>query len=269
MKLLNKARNIFLTITIAILFLMYSCGNDPIVPSDPVGKLKFEFYHLIDNSKIVFDSLIYFNEAGNKYLINEIQYFISDVEIHNDDGSSIILNEWNDIHYIDTDMESSQEYTFKEDISTGTYSAISFTFGIVDSKNESLMFVNPPHSFMFWPENLGGGYHYMKLNGKWINEDNLLAPFNFHLGRGQIYYSFPDSISDYIDNSFRINMQNVSYNIMADQTTTIVINMNMNKWFSNPNTYDHNYWGGDIMQNQEAMSHAIENGHDVFTYTLK
>ncbi len=29
--------------------------------------------------------------------------------------------------------------------------------------------------------------------------------------------------------------------------------------------YDHNYWGGAIMQNQPAMHMAKENGFDVFT----
>ncbi len=266
---LNKLKILFPILSITALCLLYSCGDDTITPETPVGKLKFEFVHLVDNSELVFDSLLYYNEAGNNYLINEIQYFISDIRITGEDGSSMDLNEWNDIYYVDTDLQSSQELKFKEDITIGTYSMISFTMGLIDSQNESLMFVNPPQSFMFWPENLGGGYHYLKLNGKWINDDNLLAPYNFHLGRGQIYHSYPDSITGFIDNSFRVEMQNSEYNIDTDQTTTIIINMNVDRWFSNPNKYDHNHWGGDIMQNQDAMNEAAENGHDVFTYTVK
>jgi hypothetical protein len=35
-------------------------------------------------------------------------------------------------------------------------------------------------------------------------------------------------------------------------------------WFKNPNTFDFNYWGGDIMQKQDAMKVGCENGQDVF-----
>ena len=40
--------------------------------------------------------------------------------------------------------------------------------------------------------------------------------------------------------------------------------MHVDRWFKNPNTYDHNEWGGDIMQKQESMRLGCENGHDVF-----
>ena len=44
-----------------------------------------------------------------------------------------------------------------------------------------------------------------------------------------------------------------------------LISRNIENWFKNPNTYDHNQWGGDIMQNQPAMKIAAENGWNVFT----
>jgi hypothetical protein len=40
--------------------------------------------------------------------------------------------------------------------------------------------------------------------------------------------------------------------------------MNIESWFQTPHIYDHNYWGGAIMQNQAAMQMAKENGFDVF-----
>jgi hypothetical protein len=185
------------------------------------------------------------------------------------DGSSISLTNWEDIHYVDTDIDKTQKYTFKDEVAIGIYDKLSFTFGIVGEKNNSLMFVNPPESFMFWPENLGGGYHYMKLNGKWINEIEQVSPYNFHLGIGQIYYSYPDSITGFIQNYFTINMQDTSFEIKENETCNLEIVMNVENWFRSPNTYNHNQWGGDIMQKQEAMQLAVENGNDVFTYNIK
>jgi len=255
-----------------MMFSASSCDTpepEPEPVSHPSGKLNFEFLHEIDGNEIIYDTFLYVNEAGNNYLVSEIQYFISDVTLHRNDTAAIQLISWEDIHYVDTDIPESQTYTFKDKIAIGTYDKISFTFGIVGEKNNSLMFVNPPESFMFWPENLGGGYHYMKLNGKWINELEQVSPYNFHLGIGQIYYSYPDSITGFVQNYFTVVMDNFPIEIIKDETTSLEIVMNVDNWFRSPNTYDHNIWGGDIMQKQEAMQLAVENGSDVFTYNIK
>jgi hypothetical protein len=231
-------------ITILIMTLnVSSCSSDNAEPdpiSLPSGSLSFEFLHEIDGSEIIYDTFLYVNEAGNNYLVSEIQYFISDVTLHKNDTTSIQLISWEDIHYVDTDISESQTYTFKDEITIGTYDKLSFTFGIIEEKNNSLMFVNPPESFMFWPENLGGGYHYMKLNGKWINELEQVSPYNFHLGIGQIYYSYPDSITGFVQNYFTVEMNDFPIEIIENETRNIEIVMNVENWFRSPNTYNHN-----------------------------
>jgi len=42
--------------------------------------------------------------------------------------------------------------------------------------------------------------------------------------------------------------------------------MHVDEWFNNPDIYDHNQYGGDIMENQEAMSKACGNGWNVFEF---
>lgn len=254
---------------IAATLIISSCDNNTADPVISSGKLKLEFLHYIDGQPIIYDSLMYHNEAGNHYLVSEIQYFISDITLHKDNGSNLLLDGWEDIHYVDTDIEESSTYSLKDDIAIGNFNKISFTFGISEGKNNSLMFVNPPESFMFWPENLGGGYHYLKLNGKWINESEQVSPYNFHLGIGQIYYSYPDSITGFVQNYFNVEMPELLFDIKENETTTLQIIMNVDSWFSTPHSYDHNHWGGDIMQKQDAMQQAVENGYDVFSYNTK
>ena len=53
--------------------------------------------------------------------------------------------------------------------------------------------------------------------------------------------------------------------MQSGQTLDFTIVMNVENWFKSPNVYDHNNWGGDIMQKQDAMKLACENGWDVFT----
>lgn len=258
-----KVTKSLIGLIILTLFLS-SCKKDPEPEQeDPAGKISFSFNHYCDGHPLDFDVRKYVNAAGNDYMVNEIQYFISDVKLHKADGSYYLIQAWKDIHYVDTDISGTQEWNVYDDIATGEYSSISFTFGINEDKNQSLMFTDPPESLMFWPEYLGGGYHYMKLNGKWLDTNDLERPYNFHLGIGQ-EYSATGEISGFIQNYFEVIIPASGFTVIHGETTTIDLVMHVDRWFKNPHTYDHNMWGGDIMQKQEAMKLGCENGTDVF-----
>ncbi|MBS4055704.1 MAG: hypothetical protein KGZ82_00135 [Bacteroidales bacterium] len=263
--------------------------NDNQKESPATGSITIHIRHTVDGNPLITDSLMYTNEAGNHYLINEIQWFISDISLVADDGSNIALDADNSAYYVDTDIPESMRIQAWMPVPAGHYKGIAFTFGLDEANNISNRFVNPPESFMFWPEYLGGGYHYMKLNGKWINEDGLKAPFNFHLGTGQIYtgsdrdilFDFgasnqylhcegfhpPQKLSPvvaFVPNYFRVNLTGTDASLIDGGNLEFIIEMQVENWFRTPNTYDHNVWGGSIMQQQDALKSASENGHDVF-----
>ncbi len=249
---------------------MASCKESDDPPQPEPAHITFRFTHYNDGAPLQFDTMKYVNAAGNPYLVNEIQYFISDVKLHHPDGSYQLIDQWKDIHYVDTDLPETQVWQVFDAIDPGTVDHVSFTFGISEEKNQSLMFVNPPERDMFWPEYLGGGYHYMKLNGKWLADDGTVKPFNFHLGIGQIYAGGvidPDSITGFVQNYFEVNLPASAFEINPGDSLNFGIRMNVENWFRNPNTYNHDQWGGDIMQKQEAMHLACENGQkDVFSF---
>jgi hypothetical protein len=239
--------------------LLASCSDfNPKNPNSDFGKLKFQFSH-----DVKADTFNYINAAGNKFMISEIQYFISDIKLFTKQGDTVLLDKYEDIHYVDTDIPNSFIYAPGDSIPVGDYEKMSFTFGINEKKNKSMLFVNPPESFMFWPAVLGGGYHYMKLNGKWIDPEGNPKVFNFHLGIGQ-EYNVKGEITAYNQNYFEVNLANSSIQIRKGQMADIEILMQVENWFRNPNTWDFNTYGGKIMQNQEAVSKACSNGHDVF-----
>jgi len=252
-----------------VMLILGSCHDpDNPDPSAGTGKISIQFLHHFNGEYVVFDTLRYINESGNQMMFSEIQYFISDVTLHYHDGSSYLINKWKDIHYVDSDIPSTQTWEVFDSIPAGNVDSISFTFGINEEKNQSFIFVNPPESLMFWPDILGGGYHYMKLNGKWMNLQQQLSPFNFHLGIGQIYDN-ENNITGFIQNSFRTGAELPVYSsyalvIQPNQTSGIALVMNVESWFKTPHTWDFNTWGGDIMQNQAAMNVACENGKDLF-----
>lgn len=256
-------------LAIIVVFALVRCSKSD-NPTQREGKIEFNFTQYNQNLPLKYDTMIYTNEAENQYQVSEIQYFISDVKFYRSDGTFQLISQDEDIHYVDTDIPETQLWQVTDPVKAGNYDKISFIFGISEEKNQSNMFVNPPERDMFWPEALGGGYHYMKLNGKWLAANDEIKPFNFHLGIGQTYAGGVinvDSITGFVQNYFEVDLPNSGFSIKNGDTLRFEIRMNVENWFRNPHIYDHNYWGGMIMQNEEAMKTACENGkEDVFSF---
>ncbi|HLF34015.1 MAG TPA: MbnP family protein [Cyclobacteriaceae bacterium] len=261
---------LFIRLLVLIVLGIYfgSCHDEPGPVMNPdTGRIRFKFLHYADGKPLIEDSMIYVNSAGNPYEVNELMYFISDVRLSGSDGVKKNIDEWKDIHYADIEIPSTLTWEVFDDIPAGTYDSITFIFGITAAKNKSFMFVNYPEAKMMWPDMLGGGYHYMMINGKWLDPGHLKQIYNFHLGIGQLYKSNVikyDSIYAYVQNYFSVNLPGSSFTIQKDHTTEIEVIMNIDSWFKTPHDFDFNFWGGDIMQNQPAMRMAKENGADVF-----
>ena len=221
---------------------------------DRHGDLTLVVSHEVDGQPLVADTLCYTTEAGNRFLVTEVQWFLSKVELHDAPGQWIPVG---DAFYIDTNSPESLSFRITS-IPIGYYDELRFTFGFNDADNVTGRFSNPPERDMFWPEPLGGGYHYMKLNGRYLDSDGNLAPMNIHLGRGQ-----NAGFTEFLDNSFSVEIP-IDLVIQVDGNACLNLVMNIDNWFRNPHTYDINAFGSAIMQNQEAQRILKENGHDVF-----
>lgn len=246
--------------------ILFSCKHkDPDIdpPVVSTGKIVFKFVHNVDAQPIVVDTFKYTNAAGNLYQISELQYFISDIKLNKADGGIVTIDGSDWIHYVDTDIPSTSTWNVSKNITACSYNSITFTFGINDSKNISNMFPNPPERDMFWPDYLGGGYHYMKFNGKYKDTANLTKTFNYHLGRGQVYDTL-GNITGFIANEFEVTLPASSFTLLKDETKEIQIVMNIEFWFK-PHIFDFYVIGGSIMQNQQAMLLGKLNGPGVFS----
>ena len=255
---------ISLIITIIIFTMLYSCEEKE---SDP-GRIKLSFNEKVDRELLKTDTLAYVNEAGNHYMVNEVQYFISKFTLYFNNGESYTVKDNMGIHYVDSDIHDSRYWSVPDDIPSGYPDSIVFVFGLDEADNQSNIFLNPPESNMFWPEQLGGGYHYMKMNGKYLNNNGIQAPFNFHLGIGQTYDT-TGQVTGFVQNYFKVSfplviLSSLPVEIKPNQTTNLILTMNIESWFKTPNTWDFNTMGVMMMQNQEAMHAACENGRDVF-----
>lgn len=219
----------------------------------------------VNGKSLVTDSLCYENEAGNQFLITEIQWFLSNIELKNEAGDWIMLHQTglsdtldvSRVYYIDTDIPESQTL-HSSPVKVGHYTAIRFTFGLDESDNQTGLFTDPPESEMFWPEMLGGGYHYMKLNGKYLNAEDRLAPMAIHLGIGQ-----NEDCTEFYQNYFIVELP-IEFNVKVNTENQLDLTMVIDNWFRNPNTIDFDEFGSHIMQNQTAQRLLKGNGKDVF-----
>ena len=202
----------------------------------------------VNNEPLITDTLCYHNEAENEFLITEIQWFVSKWELQDEQGRWITSDK---IFYIDTNTPESQTLRI-DSIPIGKYEKVRFTFGLDEIDNLSGRFSDPPESNMFWPEQLGGGYHYMKLNGKFVNEAGQLVPLNIHLGR--LHEE---------DNHFTVQLP-IDFSITENTENQLHLTMIIDNWFRSPNLYDFDEWGSAIMENPTAQRILKENGNDVF-----
>ncbi|MBQ9436145.1 MAG: hypothetical protein IJU33_08480 [Bacteroidales bacterium] len=208
----------------------------------------------------------YVNAAGNVYEIQEIKFFISDVRLIKNSGEEVKVLDDESIHYVDYDIPATLSWKLHKPLPAGEYKALAFTFGLSEKDNVSHRFPNPPESNMSWPETLGGGYHYMQINGKWQSAGEM-KPFNLHTGIGQVKLG---KETEYVHNDFQVILpfsecEPLTPCVISATPVTVNVWMNINNWFTSPRDYDFEVFGGSIMQNQEAQQIIKENGHDVFS----
>ena len=102
---------------------------------------------------------------------------------------------------------------------------------------------------MVWPITMGGGYHYMKLEGSFDN-DIIIDNYNTHTGPTMgMDYSFPNQ------SSISINVTDNTGNISLD------INMEINNWYQDPLTLSITENGimGDWASQQNLMINGMQN----------
>jgi len=246
MKLVIKAVFVFFIITVMLI----ACKKEKaLAPATPQSiHLKFVFSHTIDGAPVVLDTIKYLNKAGNLYSIINLKYFICNIVLHKGSDSIII----DDAHYVDIRDNATLTYSPSQLIANGSYDHISFIFGSDASKNKTNNFVNPPESNMEWPVPMGGGYHYMQLEGK-FDSATVVKNYNVHTGAlSGIPYYIPVHLSQ---STFTANGTDLTVNLA----------MNINKWFENPNTYNFNIYGDSMMGNDTAQKVLQQNGADVFS----
>lgn len=238
-----------IVVLLYIIFILFINDKDEITNNQ--HQLTFNIIHNVGKETLELDTIRYHNAFGNNYSVATLKYFISDFKLHKTDGEILRFDE---VHYIDASNLATLSFTPKRKVPDGNYSQVSFIFGLDLTQNSTGRFPNPPENKMEWPSVMGGGYHYLKLEGKYYSSDRT-NNFQAHTGQlnGDPYFvniALPES-------SFVVDGKDVLIRIIMD----------INKIWVNPNTLDLNDISG-IMGDSSIQRQLKENGVDIFSTGL-
>lgn len=239
-----------------ILFMLTSCSED----NNDISQIQitFNFSHNWDGtpvSNINFNSINYTNAKGDDLSITKLRYLISKITFQKPSGETFILNGYN---LVDVTNNMNLSFTPSNTIPNGDYSKVSFTFGFNNDDNYNENYPDLNSASWSVPGLLGGGYHYMQLEGKFIDNTATETGYTYHAIRA-VDNSGPTQV--FQDTFFEVNLGAVSIN----NNSTFNIEMNIAEWFKNPNTWDLNILNNALMPNFDAQILMFENGQNVFS----
>ena len=231
---------------IGLLFLFYSCKKDVLLPATPSGNsIDFQVTHVVEAELVVFDTIRYTNDAGNKYSVTRLEYYISTVVLKKSDGS---LVETSTANYINGRDSDALNFSLSA-IPSGDYVGLSLFVGLDSVTNQTNALPNNSENInMAWPVMMGGGYHFMKFEGHYEESIDVLG-YAVHLGTNTALVKVE------VNTPFSVNK--------AGEKMTL--EMNLNEWFRNPAIYNLYVDGSYTMGKDSLMEKIAANGVNVFT----
>ena len=233
---------IFFCLSISI---FSSCSSE-----DENIHITLNFTHNWDGVPITnqdFEMLKFTNANGEKVSVEKLRYLVSNIN----------LVESKNYHLINFN-ENKGTSIIISNLSNGTY-ALSFRFGFSDEDNEDGIYQDLNSVSFNVPGMLGGGYHFMQFDGKYIDNMGQEANFNYHAIKA-VDKTDPNNLK-LEDTSFKVNLGT----IVITNTAEIEIKMNLAEWFKNPNTWDLNELNTILMPNFDAQKMMSANGKSVFS----
>jgi hypothetical protein len=214
------------------------------------GTVTFLFNYVVDGEPLVLEEGRYVNAARNPYEVTRFEYIMSDFTLNMLSGDPMLVHT---THYGNAVDASTQMFTAT--VPPGNYTSTTFTFGLVKERNKpSALPSSEVFNNMIWPGQLGGGYHYMRIEGRKYSTEEP-STFLVHTGP-----------TGEADNS--VTLTKVTAFTVNGDDWVIEITMDLNQWFERPNVYDFNDHPGSIMPDQGAQRLLSENGHSVFTLSV-
>lgn len=261
---MRKGRNIGMCLRglCAVLLVLLTAACKPVSMRSGMS-LRFTF--TFEGEPLRFGDKTYTIASGEKIVVSDIHYFVSDVVLVDYAGNRVKFEDDDrNVHYVASDLDGSLTWRSSRGLPTGVYDYVEFVYGLDSLRNVSHTFRNPPESLMFWPEVLGGGYHYMQINGYWgdAGDTACARTFGLHTGIGT-EQGEQEAVNAHFQNYVKLT-DTLRFFLVDDGDKVLTLNMEVAEWFRNPHEWRFAHYGGSIMQNPEAQRVLRENAAGVF-----
>jgi hypothetical protein len=243
--------------TLILCFLFLSCSEDTENNISQVN-VTFNFTHNWDGTEVSnanFNTIQYTNANGEQLSITKLRYLISKITFQNSNNDIYTLDGYN---LIDVTNNTNLSFTPISTIPSGEYSNVTFTFGFDNDDNYNFNYPDLNSASWNVPGMLGGGYHYMQLEGKFIDNTATETGYAYHAIRA---VDNSGATPVFQDTFFEVDLGAVTITNNAEFN----IEMNIAEWFKNPNTWDLNVLNNMLMPNFNAQALMNQNGQSVFS----
>lgn len=236
-----------------------SCTYDAIVTPPTSSKITFNFTHnfdgaLVDNSTS--NQFDYINLNDDTLNITLLRYLVSNIRLYKANGDSIMINGYNLVDVINTaGVSTGMTYATTVEVPFDTYTGVSFIFGFDETDNVDQAYPDLNLVNWNWPGGLGGGYHFLQMNGNYM-DNNVSSAYNYHQGTAKV------STGVFEQNYFKANLAGVT---LTKANVNMEIKMDIAEWYKNPNTWDLTVYNTMLMPNYTAQKLMQANGATVFS----
>jgi hypothetical protein len=248
--MLNKS--LFLLLLV-VCFAACETSDDPIENSS----VSIDFSHRFNQQAVTsnnFNALQYTNGFGTTLSLTRLRYLISEISFTNQQGIKTLVKDYQLIDVGENTGMLIDGITLAE----GTYS-LNMRFGFSETANTSSIYPDLNSASWNVPQMLGGGYHYMQMEGRFLDLNNQESIYAYHT-ISAVQNPGPDNIRE--DTSIALTLGEI--NITQD-AIQINVTMDIDQWFENPNLWDLNLLNGMLMGNYTAQKLMQENGQTVFS----
>lgn len=228
------------------IFILFQCS----CTKNELASIYLNIEHVVNGEELEIEERKYQTAAGHGYEVMRLKYYLSEISLDNEDGSSFSFDT---VHLFNT-LEPTTCILKLGPIPVSEYQNLSFIIGLDEEKNiEGNLQNTIQNNNMEWPVIGEKGYHYMKFEGKYDSlSTGKIKNFNLHTGPTGNNQNFVNIKLDLIET---ISIQN-----------DIFINMEMdiNELLHHPNNYDFEMFDQGIMGNQMAQELLKQNAYNVF-----
>lgn len=232
---------LFLSVALGVMH----CSSDD--DSSSVQPAQVGVQSAISNVNLALDSQSYTHPDGTSYTVSKLSMILTNISLVNSTtGQTLALQA---VHCFDQSSNNASFSASHEDSST-EYDTLQFTIGIKSDDFDKVDETTCEN--MGWPDQLGGGYHYMKFEGYYTPSGGEQQSFLIHTG--------PTSGGDYTA-SQSISLGG-SY-VAAD--LRITLQSDLNQFFQEPNSISFTDLPSMIMGDASMQSQLQANAANLFT----